>query len=158
MNDAGQLCPVIKKMTEMITMYGTREYVCQTLAELYPAGELLALLVLTPAWIDAIAEGMEHSLTERETLNVLEKLGTLPEDDYPLSGVSLDTVADLIAQVKSETRLVSVPADLLDMLATAAEQALWPQEWQARDENRTVPENLARKIADIVQIRDLLKR
>ncbi|WP_420136160.1 DUF1380 family protein [Serratia liquefaciens] len=44
------------------------------------------------------------------------------------------------------------------MLATTAEQVLWPQEWQARDENRTVPENLTRKIADIVQVRDLLKR
>lgn len=139
-------------------MYGTREFLCQTLAEMYPAGEPLALLVLTSDWIGAIAEGIEHSLTERETLNVLEKLGTLPEDDCPLSCVSLDTVAGLIAQVKSETRLVSVPADLLDMLATTAEQALWPQEWQARDENRTVPENLTRKFADIVQVRDLLKR
>ncbi|CAI2539831.1 DUF1380 domain-containing protein [Serratia liquefaciens] len=77
-------------------MYGTREFLCQTLAEMYPAGEPLALLVLTSDWIGAIAEGIEHSLTERETLNVLEKLGTLPEDDCPLSGVSLDTVAGLV--------------------------------------------------------------
>ncbi|HHE0257003.1 TPA: DUF1380 family protein [Yersinia enterocolitica] len=146
------------KILERKTMFGTRESICQTLIEMYSESDSLALLVMTPDCINAIADGLEQPLTEPETMKVLEMLGTLPEDDSPLSGVCFDTVADLIHRVKSETRLINVPAGLLEKLVIAAEQALWQQEWQARDTDSPVPEHIVRRLANVAQVRELLKR
>ncbi|WP_442904866.1 DUF1380 family protein [Hafnia sp.] len=42
-------------------------------------------------------------------------------------------------------------------MVTLAEQALWPKEWQSRDENREIPEGMQHKLNDLIQIRKLLQ-
>jgi len=37
------------------------------------------------------------------------------------------------------------------------EQALWPKEWQSREENREIPEGMQHKLNDLIQIRKLLQ-
>ncbi|EOX8980549.1 DUF1380 family protein [Enterobacter hormaechei] len=138
-------------------MYGTCETLCRLLREQYPPETPLNLIIWSPADIEALADGMEHAVSEQETRAVLACMDTIPEEQRLESGVSASAVMDLIEQVKQAAPGVMVPADLLETLLITAEQALWHREWSARDENHPVPESVTRRLADAAKVRALLK-
>ncbi|MDN6832176.1 MAG: DUF1380 domain-containing protein, partial [Enterobacterales bacterium] len=74
-----------------------------------------------------------------------------------LNGVSADVAGNLLNDVKEELHQVTLPASLLARVVTLAEQAIWPKEWQSRDENREIPEGTQHKLNDLLKIRKLLQ-
>lgn len=52
-------------------MYGICETLCRLLSEQYPAETPLNLIVWSPADIEALADGMEYAVSERDTRAVL---------------------------------------------------------------------------------------
>ncbi|EBS4431939.1 DUF1380 domain-containing protein [Salmonella enterica subsp. enterica serovar Poona] len=138
-------------------MYGTCEALCRLLSEQYPAETPLNIIVWSPMDIEALADGMEHAVSEQEIRAVLECMDAIPEEQRIESGVSAGAVMALIEQVKEASPGVMVPADLLETLLTTAEQALWHREWAARDDNNPVPESVARRLSDAAKVRALLK-
>lgn len=139
-------------------MYGTRETLCQLLNEQYPADTPLALIVWSPADIEALAEGMEFSVTDQEIRAVLKRIEAMPEEEHLESGVSAGAVMTFISQMKEALQNVIVPADLLESILTTAEQALWCREWTARDEGWLVPDSVIRRLSDAQKVRALLKK
>ncbi|EBU0282382.1 DUF1380 domain-containing protein [Salmonella enterica] len=138
-------------------MYGTCETLCRLLSEQYPAETPLNLIIWSPADIEALADGMECTVSEQDIKEVLARLDAIPEEQLLESGVSASSVMELIEQVKRDAPAVMVPADLLETLLTTAEQALWSREWAARDDNHPVPESVTRRLADTAKVRALLK-
>ncbi|EEH5466610.1 DUF1380 domain-containing protein [Salmonella enterica] len=138
-------------------MYGTCETLCRLLSEQYPAETPLNLIIWSPADIEALADGMECTVSEQDIKEVLARLDAIPEEQLLESGVSASSVMELIEQVKRDAPAVMVPADLLETLLTTAEQALWSREWAARDDNHPVPESVTRRLADAAKVRALLK-
>lgn len=139
-------------------MYGTREFLCQTLAANHPETEPLALLVWTEVGIKELTARWGAAATDDEVQAVLEKIGQVSGEDYQLDGISADVVAEMLSEVKHENSLVMMPTDLLARLITTAEQALWPEEWRARDEGEKLSAGLTRKLTDVARARDLLSR
>lgn len=139
-------------------MYGTREMLCQMLAEQYPAQTPLNIVVWSPSDIEALAEGMEHRVSDDEIQGVLELIDDISEEQRLESGVSAGAVMDLIAQVKESNPTVTVPAALLESILITAEQALWRKEWEASDKWHPIPESIARRLADTSKMRELLKK
>ncbi|EHZ1642066.1 DUF1380 domain-containing protein [Salmonella enterica] len=138
-------------------MYGTCNNLCRLLSEQYPAETPLTLIVWSPADIEALADGMECTVSDQDIKAVLARLDAIPEEQRLESGVSASSVMELIEQVKRDAPAVMVPADLLETLLTTAEQALWSREWFARDDNHPVPESVTRRLADTAKVRALLK-
>lgn len=138
-------------------MYGTCETLCRELNAQYPADTPLMLVVWSPADIEALAEGMEYSVTDHEIRTVLARMDELPEEERLESGVSANAVMTLITQVKNAAQSVPVPAELLESLIITAEQALWKREWGAKDAGITVPECVTRRMEVIRQVRTLLR-
>lgn len=136
-------------------MYGTRETLCRALAAKYPGDTPLMLVVWSPEEIQALADGMEISLTDHEIRTVLARLEDIPEDQRTESGISSGAAMEIISNV-SENRQVTVPAELLASLIQTAEQALWKREWAARDHGLAVPECVTRRQAVVNQARTLL--
>lgn len=139
-------------------MYGTCNNLCRLLSEQYPAETPLTLIVWSPADIEALADGMECTVSDQDIKAVLARIDAIPEDQRLDFGVPSCGVMDLIDQVKRATPAVMVPADLLETLLTTAEQALWSREWAARDDNHPVPESVTRRLADTAKVRALLKK
>ncbi|EOC0033430.1 DUF1380 family protein [Cronobacter malonaticus] len=137
-------------------MYGTCEMLCRELAAKYPGNTPLMLVVWSPEEIQALADGMEISLTDPEIRTVLARLEDIPEDQRIESGISSSAAMEIIGNV-SENRLVTVPAELLESLIQTAEQALWKREWAALDHGLAVPECVTRRQAVVNQARTLLK-
>lgn len=138
-------------------MYGTCETLCRLLSEHYPAETPLNLIVWSPQYIEALADGMECVVSEQDIKAVLERMDAISEDQRLESGVPASAVMDLIDEVKEAAPGVLVPADLLETLLTTAEQALWHREWAARDDNHPVPESVIRRLSDTAKVRALLK-
>jgi len=138
-------------------MYGTCETLCQLLREQYPAETPLNLIVWSPADIEALADGMDYTVSELDIWTILARLDDIPEEQRLESGVSASAVMTLIDEVKAAATEVRVPADLLETLLMTAEQALWHREWTARDSNHPVPESVTRRLADAAKVRALLK-
>lgn len=69
-------------------MYGTCEILCRELAAKYPGDTPLMLVVWSPEEIQALADGMEISLTDHEIRTVLSRLEDIPEDQRSESGIS----------------------------------------------------------------------
>ncbi|EDZ5934521.1 DUF1380 domain-containing protein [Salmonella enterica] len=138
-------------------MYGTCETLCRLLSEQYPAETPLNLIIWSPADIEALADGMEISLTDYEIRAVLARLEDIPEEQRTESGISAGAAMEIISNVSVENRQVTVPAELLESLIQTAEQALWKREWAARDNNLPVPESVTRRLADAAKVRALLK-
>ena len=136
-------------------MYGTRETLCRALAAKYPGDTPLMLVVWSPEEIQALADGMEISLTDHEIRTVLARLEDIPEDQRIESGISSGAAMEIISNV-SENCQVTVPAELLASLIQTAEQALWKREWAARDNGLAVPECVTRRQAVVNQARTLL--
>ena len=113
-------------------MYGTCETLCQLLREQYPAETPLNLIVWSPADIEALADGMEYAVSEQDTRVVLARMDAIPEEQRLESGVTAGAVMDLFEQVKQAAAAVRVPADLLETLLNAFEQALCHREWTSR--------------------------
>ncbi|EFE7579926.1 DUF1380 domain-containing protein [Escherichia coli] len=137
-------------------MYGTCETLCCELAAQYTENTPLMLVVWSPEEIQALADGMEISLTGHEIRTVLARLEDIPEDQRIESGISSAAVMEIIRN-ESENRLVTVPVELLETLTQIAEQALWKREWAARDNGIAVPECVTRRQAMVDQARSLLK-
>ncbi|CAD6105974.1 DUF1380 family protein [Escherichia coli] len=138
-------------------MYGTCETLCRELAAKYPGDTPLMLVIWSPEEIQALADGMEISLTDHEIRTVLARMEDIPEDQRTESGISSGAAMEIISNVSAETRQVTVPAELLVSLIQTAEQALWKREWTARDNGLTVPECVTRRQAVVNQARALLK-
>lgn len=113
-------------------MYGTCEILCRELVAKYPGDTPLMLVVWSPEEIQALADGMDISLTDHEIRTVLARLEDIPEDQRIESGISSGAAMEIISNV-SENRQVTVPAELLASLIQTAEQALWKREWAARN-------------------------
>lgn len=137
-------------------MYGTCETLCRELAVKYPGDMPLMLVIWSPEEIQALADGMDISLSDHEIRTVLARLEDIPEDQRTESGISSGVAMEIINNV-SENRQVTVPAELLASLIQTAEQALWKREWAARDHGLAVPECVTRRQAVINQARTLLK-
>ncbi|CAM7134681.1 hypothetical protein ECP030526011_3137 [Escherichia coli P0305260.11] len=105
-------------------MYGTCETLCRELAVKYPGDMPLMLVIWSPEEIQALADGMDISLSDHEIRTVLARLEDIPEDQRTESGISSGVVMEIISNV-SENRQVTVPAELLASLIQTAEQALW---------------------------------
>ncbi|HBV9514901.1 TPA: DUF1380 domain-containing protein [Klebsiella pneumoniae] len=138
-------------------MYGTREDLCRMLSEQYPAETTLNLIIWSPADIEALADGMDYTVSELDIWTILARLDDIPEEQRLESGVSASAVMTLIDEVKAAATEVRVPADLLETLLITAEQALWHREWTARDGNHPVPESVKRRLADTAKVRALMK-
>ncbi|MEL9245553.1 DUF1380 family protein, partial [Escherichia coli] len=69
-------------------MYGTCETLCRELAAKYPGNTPLMLLIWSPEEIQALADGMEISLTDHEISTVLAHLQCIPADQRLESGIS----------------------------------------------------------------------
>jgi len=136
-------------------MYGTRQHVCAQLEEGFSADTPLALLIWSTDDMAAFAEGWDLLLNDEEVREVLAKIGAI--DDHHLNGVGADLAGNLLNEVKDELHQVTLPASLLTRVVTLAEQAIWPKEWQSRDENREIPEGMQHKLNDLIQIRKLLQ-
>ena len=136
-------------------MYGTCETLCRKLAAKYPGDTPLMLVIWSPEEIQALADGMEISLTDHEIRTVLARLEDIPENQRIESGISSAAAMEIISNV-SENRQVTVPAELLASLIQTAEQALWKREWAARDHGLAVPECVTRRQAVVNQARNLL--
>lgn len=136
-------------------MYGTCETLCRALAAKYPGDMPLMLVIWSPEEIQALADGMDISLSDHEIRTVLARLEDIPEDQRTESGISSCVAMEIINNV-SENRLVTVPAELLASLIQTAEQALWKREWAARDYGLAVPECVTRRQAVVNQARNLL--
>ncbi|TJS75946.1 DUF1380 domain-containing protein, partial (plasmid) [Escherichia coli] len=137
-------------------MYGTCETLCRALAAKYPGDTPLMLVIWSPEEIQALADGMDISLSDHEIRTVLARLEDIPEDQRTESGISSAAAMEIISNV-SENRQVTVSAELLASLIQTAEQALWKREWAARDHGLAVPECVTRRQAVINQARTLLK-
>ena len=118
-------------------MYGTCETLCRELAVKYPGDMPLMLVIWSPEEIQALADGMDISLSDPEIRTVLARLEDIPEDQRIESGISSAAAMEIISNV-SENRQVTVPAELLASLIQTAEQALWKREWAARDNGLAV--------------------
>ncbi len=70
------------------------------------------LVIWSPEEIQALADGMEISLTGHEIRTVLARLEDIPEDQRIESGISSAAAMEIIRNV-GENRLVTVPAELL---------------------------------------------
>lgn len=136
-------------------MYGTCETLCRALAAKYPGDMPLMLVIWSPEEIQALADGMDISLSDHEIRTVLARLEDIPEDQRTESGISSCVAMEIINNV-SENRQVTVPAELLASLIQTAEQALWKREWAARDYGLAVPECVTRRQAVVNQARNLL--
>ncbi|HCP4538281.1 TPA: DUF1380 domain-containing protein [Escherichia coli] len=144
------------KIEKETRMYGTCETLCRELAAKYPGDMPLMLVIWSPEEIQALADGMDISLSDHEIRTVLARLEDIPEDQRTESGISSGVAMEIINNV-SENRQVTVPAELLASLIQTAEQALWKREWAARDHGLAVPECVTRRQAVINQARALLK-
>lgn len=138
-------------------MYGTRKDLCRMLSEQYPAETPLNLIIWSPEDIEALADGMDYAVSEQEIRAVLEHIDEIPEEQRLETGVSACAVMTLIDQVKESRQEVAVPVELLEILLTTAEQALWRMEWAARDDNHPVPESVMRRLSGAAKVHALLK-
>ncbi|EFN7124063.1 TPA: DUF1380 family protein [Escherichia coli] len=144
------------KIEKETRMYGTCETLCRELAAKYPGDTPLMLVIWSPEEIQALADGMDISLSDHEIRTVLARLEDIPEDQRTESGISSGVAMEIINNVR-ENRQVTVPAELLASLIQTAEQALWKREWAARDYGLAVPECVTRRQAVVNQARILLK-
>ncbi|GCH43730.1 conjugal transfer protein TraB [Escherichia coli] len=101
-------------------MYGTCETLCRELAAKYPGYTPLMLVIWSPEEIQALADGMDISLSDPEIRTVLARLEDIPEDQRIESGISSAAAMEIISNV-SENRQVTVPAELLASLIQTAE-------------------------------------
>ena len=122
--------------------------------ETLPADPKAALAIKQ---IEALADGMDYTVSELDIWTILARLDDIPEEQRLESGVSASAVMTLIDEVKAAATEVRVPADLLETLLMTAEQALWHREWTARDGNHPVPESVKRRLADTAKVRALMK-
>lgn len=89
-------------------MYGTCETLCRELAAKYPGYTPLMLVIWSPEEIQALADGMDISLSDPEIRTVLARLEDIPEDQRIESGISSAAAMEIISNV-SENRQVTVP-------------------------------------------------
>ncbi|EDI0785185.1 DUF1380 domain-containing protein, partial [Salmonella enterica subsp. enterica serovar Kasenyi] len=80
-------------------MYGTCETLCRELAAKYPGNTPLMLVVWSPEEIQALADGMEISLTDHEIRTVLARLEDIPEERRTESGISAGAAMEIIDNV-----------------------------------------------------------
>lgn len=83
-------------------MYGTCETLCRELAAKYPGNTPLMLLIWSPEEIQALADGMEISLTDHE-IRTVWRTEDIPEDQRMESGISSAAAMEIISNV-SENR------------------------------------------------------
>ncbi|WP_324724488.1 DUF1380 family protein [Lelliottia sp. JS-SCA-14] len=135
-------------------MYGTRKELTRELKDAFVADEPLALLVWTTesikSWLRA------HGITESEAAEVLIGIGNLPMRDHQSDGVSFDTIANLLNGVRSQSRPINVPADVLMPLSESAERALKTIREMETDCELPASDYVDGAFADVALLRELL--
>ncbi|CAD5652956.1 Protein of uncharacterised function (DUF1380) [Escherichia coli] len=91
-------------------MYGTCEMLCRELAAKYPGDTPLMLVVWSPEEIQALADGMEISLTDHEIRTVLARLENIPEDQRTESGISSAAAMEIISNVNGPPGITVSPS------------------------------------------------
>ncbi|WP_348969039.1 DUF1380 family protein, partial [Escherichia coli] len=84
-------------------MYGTCETLCRELAVKYPGDMPLMLVIWSPEEIQALADGMEISLTDHEIRAILARLEDIPEDQRTESGIASGVAMEIINNAVSYT-------------------------------------------------------
>ena len=111
-------------------MYGTCETLCRELAAKYPGDTPLMLVIWSPEEIQALADGMDISLSDHEIRTVLARLEDIPEDQRTESGISSGVATLLIS--RHDGVLPPVLASAMQKLTgTVAELVLSGSQWQA---------------------------
>ncbi|NZC54811.1 DUF1380 family protein [Escherichia coli] len=115
-------------------MYGTCETLCRELAVKYPGDMPLMLVIWSPEEIQALADGMDISLSDHEIRTVLARLEDIPEDqrtetvmqrldDAFEHGADASVVHDVVRELMEEkraSRQVTVPAVMLEKVLALA--------------------------------------
>jgi len=94
-------------------MYGTCETLCRELAAKYPGDAPLMLVIWSPEEIQALADGMEISLTDHEIRTVLARMEDIPEDQRTESGISSAAVMEIISNVSENRQVMPLAAKVL---------------------------------------------
>lgn len=84
-------------------MYGTCETLCRELAVKYPGDMPLMLVIWSPEEIQALADGMDISLSDHEIRTVPRARGH-PEDQRTESGISSGVAMEIINNVSENRR------------------------------------------------------
>ena len=95
-------------------MYGTCETLCRELAVKYPGDMPLMLVIWSPEEIQALADGMDISLSDHEIRTVLARLEDIPEDQRTESGISsgvaMEICPDSIRGIHRHARCLPLPS------------------------------------------------
>ncbi len=89
-------------------MYGTCETLCRELAAKYPGYTPLMLVIWSPEEIQALADGMDISLSDPEIRTVLARLEDIPEDQRIESGISSAAAMEIISKRQRSTVLTLI--------------------------------------------------
>lgn len=85
-------------------MYGTCETLCRELAVKYPGDMPLMLVIWSPEEIQALADGMDISLSDHEIRTVWRAWRDIPEDQRTESGISSGVAMEIINNVSENRR------------------------------------------------------
>ncbi len=107
-------------------MYGTRKELNQLMKRAFGRDEKLALLVWTREDVTEV-----ETMTEHEADAILCAIGNIGLGDHIDEGVSGATVRKMLAGLRAETRMVSVPSDLLARITETTRRALSAGDAQA---------------------------
>lgn len=135
-------------------MYGSREELCVQLENMFTFDEPLALLVWTVESVKAQLRA--HGVTEEEAGEVLNSIGNFEMHDHQSSGVSFDTVVNLLRRSRAARRPVKVPADVLMRLSESAERALKTIREMETDCELPASDYVDGAFADVALLRELL--
>ncbi len=97
-------------------MYGTCETLCRELAAKYPGDAPLMLVIWSPEEIQALADGMEISLTDHEIRTVLARMEDIPEDQRTESGISSAAVMEIISNVSENRQVFARQGEVMNPL------------------------------------------
>ncbi|WP_247165215.1 DUF1380 family protein [Escherichia coli] len=104
------------KIEKETRMYGTCETLCRELAAKYPGDAPLMLVIWSPEEIQALADGMEISLTDHEIRTVLARMEDIPEDQRTESGISSAAVMEIISNVSENRQVFARQGEVMNPL------------------------------------------
>ena len=126
-------------------LYGTRKELNKRLKTAFGDTEKFALLVWTREAVMAQAQDM----TEQEADRILALIGKTGGGDHTETGISYETVRELLVDTRIQAAKVSVRADMLTRVLLIAQQALMAAENEAWEAGREVPAAVASGLNDV---------
>lgn len=136
-------------------MYRNRKDACDELVRMFKAKEPLLLFIWTKESVRAACNDMHPS--DQETEQLMLAAGSLSMADYQRDGFSHESVKELLARMRENaTRVVTVPADVLQRLIARHKAELVHQEGLAREEGYPTPGSIKRAMLDVETVKELL--